>query len=447
MQVSITESGVIERKLRVSVPHAEVQNAIDAKLRSVAARARIPGFRPGKAPADIVARRYGEQVRHEVITDEIESSYREAIKREEIVPAGLVSIEPQPFEDGADLQYVATIDLYPKIPAPTLAGRRFEKPVCEIAPDDVERTVQNIRRRHAEFSPKDGKAAAGDRLTVDFTGEIDGKPFENADGNEHQFVLGDGHLISGFDKLAGARRGDERRIAHEFPADYPDPAAAGKRAEFLVKVRAVESAKLPELNNEFAKQLGIAEGGMAKMRAEIESSLQRELRMRMRGALRERVMTQLLEINEIPVPRGLVEAEKKRRMQALRESFNAPPGKEPELPPQEQARFDESARRGVALALVVGEIIEQNGMKPDPELVETRLRDAAREYNDREQIIAWYKSDPARMRRLEESALEEQVVMRMIETADVVEKRVSFKDFMASESAASSLPEPERESA
>jgi len=431
MQVSVTESGDIERKLSVSVPHAEVQSAIEARLRSVAARARIHGFRPGKAPADIIARRYGEQVTRDVINDTIESSYREALGREEIVPAGLVSIEPQPFVDDGDLQYVATIDLYPRIPSPTLAGRRLEKPVCEVAADDVERTLQDIRKRHADFAPKDGKAAPGDRLSVDFEGLIDGEPFPGGSAKEHRFVLGAGHVVRGFDDFGGARRGDSRRITHDFPADYPSEEAAGRRAEFSVTVRAVESPALPELNAAFAVRLGVAEGGMAKMREEIRRSLQRELRAKMRAALSELVMKELLAVNPITPPRGLVEAEIERRMAEFAERLKAAGQPEAELDAAARAKLAEAARRGVTLALIAAEVVEKTGIKPDRELVRARLEELAREYDDGEKIIAWHQADPARMRRIEEMALEEQMVARMIESADVVEKRVSFKDFMA----------------
>ncbi|MGR3914774.1 MAG: trigger factor [Gammaproteobacteria bacterium] len=427
----MTESGAIERKVSVSVPRAEVQSAIAAQLREVGARARMPGFRPGKAPADMIARRYGAQVTHDVINDTIESSYREALGREKITPAGLVAIEPQPFADGGDLRYVATIDVYPPIPSPTLAGRRLEKPVCEVAADDVERTLQNIRARHAAFAPKSGKAARGDRLSIDFDGAIDGQPFAGGSAKEHQFVLGAGHAIRGFEDLAGARIGDARQISHEFAAEYPGEEVAGRRAEFSVTVRAIESPVLPQLNTAFAEKLGIATGGMAKMRAEIQSSLQRELHGKMRALLRDMVMKELLAANPISAPRGLVAAEVERRIGEFTERLKAAGQPAPEIDQAERAKIAEAARRGVVLALIAAEVIKVTGIKPDRELVRARLEEMARGYDDSEKMMDWYQSDPARLRHIEELALEEQMVTRMIESADALEKRVSFKDFMA----------------
>ena len=447
MQVSVEESGVIERKVTVSVPRAEVDREIEKRLQNMAKRARIPGFRPGKAPQNIINQRYGAQVTNEVVSDTINTTYREALGKEEIVPAGLVSIEPKPFVSGDDLQYVATIELYPEIPAPTLAGRTIEKPQCAIAAEDVARTLEDIRKRNADFIPRDGDkdgqkdghknggAENGDRLTIDFDGKIDGQPFAGGAGKDHQFVLGDGQMLEHFEtELVAVAVGESKQIAFTFPGDYPGKAVAGKAVEFAVTVKAVERRVLPELDNAFAEKLGIKEGGMEKMREEIETSLKRELAARMRALMRERVMDALLKVNDIEAPRALVEAEIDRRVQAFSEQMTAqsqaqgmPPT--PATPP-EREHFAAEAKRQVILGLIVRGIIEKFDLKADGAAVRERIEEMATGYDDGEAMLNWYYADPARLQPIEAMVLEDQVVARTCETATVTEKKVSFRELM-----------------
>ncbi len=439
MQVSVEESGVIERRLTVSVPHAEVDREIAKRLRKVAKRARIPGFRPGKAPPNLIDQRYRAQVTNEVISDTIHASYREALGKEAIVPAGLVSIEPKPFVAGDDLQYVATIELFPKIPSPTLAGRTIEKPVCAVTAEDVERTLEDIRKRNANFIAKDGadggdsggKSETGDRLTIDFDGTIDGRPFAGGTLKNHQFVLGEGHPFAPFDTdLLALKAGDGKQVAFTFPPDYPGTEVAGKAVEFAVTVKAVERRILPEADAAFAEKLGIAEGGMAKMREEIETSLKRELAARMRAVLRDRVMDELMKVNEIEAPKALVEGEIERRVRALGERLAAQGAPKKDIEEIRREPFAGEARRQVILGLIAADIIEKSALKPDAKLVRERIEEMATGYDDGEALVNWHYADPARLQRIEAMVLEEQMVARMLETATVTEKRVSFKAFM-----------------
>ena len=434
MQVSIEESGVIERKVTVSVPRADVDREIEKRLRGMARKARIPGFRPGKAPQNIINQRYGAQVTNEVVSDTINTSYREALGQEAIVPAGLVSIEPKPFVSGDDLQYVATIELYPEIPSPTLTGRAIEKPVCAIAAEDVERTLEDIRKRNADFTPKEGKSQNGDRLTIDFDGRINGQPFAGGSHQDHQFVLGDGHIFERFETdLAAVAAGESKTVAFTFPEDYPGAGVAGKAVEFAVTVKAVERRVLPELDNAFAEKLGIKNGGMEKMRAEIEVSLKRELATRMRSLLRDRVMDALMKVNDIEAPKALVESEIDHRMQTLAQHMEAQGIRAPEEElnnQSERERFASDARRQVILGLIARGIIEKYDLKPDGEVVRARIEEMATGYDDDQALVNWYYADPARLQPVEAMVLEDQVVAQMLETATVTEKKVSFRELM-----------------
>lgn len=431
MQISVEESGVIERRVTVSVPRAEVDREIEKRLHNMAKRARIPGFRPGKAPQKVINQRYGAQITNEVVSDTISTSYREALGKEEIVPAGLVSIEPKPFVSGDDLHYVATIELYPEIPSPTLAGRTIEKPLCAIAAEDIERTLEDIRKKNADFIPKEGKSENGDRLTIDFDGHSDGQPFAGGSGRDHQFVLGDGQMLERFDTdLAGVACGESRQIAVTFPADYPGAEVAGKAAEFAVTVKAVERRVLPELDQAFAEKLGIKEGGMKKMRAEIEASLQRELDARMRSLMCDRVMDELMKVNDIEAPKALVEAETDRMMKAIAQRMEAQGLEAPAVPELQRERFAADAKRQVILGLIARGIIEKYDLKPDGAAVRMRIEEMATGYDDGKAMVDWYYADPARLQPIEAMVLEEQVVARMCETATVTEKKASFRELM-----------------
>lgn len=428
MQVTVEESGAIERRITVSVPHAEVEREIEKRLRALARRARIPGFRPGKAPRGIVDKRYGAQVTDEVVSDTINTSYREALGKESIEPAGLLSIEPKPFAPGDDLRYTATVELYPPIPSPTLAGRTIEKPRCAVTAEDVERTLLNIRKQHADFVAKEGKSEKGDRITIDFDGTIDGNPFAGGSAENHRLVLGEGDMLDPFEsELLGLEAGAAKQVAFTFPDRYPGGEVAGKAASFEVVVKAVERRVLPECDEAFARKLGVAEGGMEKMRAEIEVNLQRELDTRMRAVLRDRVMDELVKANEIEVPKALIEAEIERRMKAVEQQMAAQGMAKQQI---EREHFAADAKRQVLIGLVAREIMEKFDLKVDSADLRRRIEEMAADYDDSEAWINWHYSEPARLRRVEAMMLEEQVVERMLETAAVTEKKVSFQEFM-----------------
>jgi trigger factor len=429
MQVSVEESGVIERKLTISVPSEEIDAEVAKRLKDVAKNARIPGFRPGKAPQNVIKKRYSPSVTTEVINETINSSYRDALGQEKINPAGLVSIDPTPYEPGKELKYVATIELFPEIPSPTLAGRTIEKPVVEITAEDVIHTLEDIRKRNAGFVDRDGESVKDDRLTIDFEGTISGEPFEGGSASDFQFVIGAGQMLKEFDDgLVGVKSGDTRTIAFTFPENYGSEDIAGKEVEFVVTVKAVEMPELPPLDDDFAKTLGIQEGGIEKMKQEIEVSLNRELDTRMRSVLRDKVMDELYAVNDIESPKALVEEEIERSIQVVTEQMTRQG-----LPADnniDRAQYADEARKRVALGLIARDVIEKCEIKVDADAVRARIVEMASSYEDEEEYVKWHYADPQRLQNIEGLVLEEQVVNRMLETATVKEQKVSFKQFM-----------------
>ena len=324
MQVTVEESGVIERKLTISVPSEQIETEITKRLRDVAKQARLPGFRPGKAPQSVIKQRYSPQVTNEVVSETINASYMDALGQEEIVPAGLISIVPTPYEQGKDLEYVATVELFPEIPSPTLEGVTVTKPIVTVADEDVSKTLEDIQKRNANFVEKDSKSETGDKLTIDFAGKIDGESFEGGTAEDFSFVLGEGQMLEEFDKgLLNVTKGETKVIAFSFPDNYGSPEVAGKDVEFSVTVKTVEKPELPDLDEKFAETLGIAEGGLDKMREEIKKNLDRELDTRLRSTIRNNVMDALLEKNSFEAPKALVEEEITRSVKAISEQMAA----------------------------------------------------------------------------------------------------------------------------
>ena len=428
MQVSVEESGVIERKLTISVPSEEIEQEVSKRLKKVARQARIPGFRPGKAPQSVIRKRYEPQVINEVISETINSSYMEALGQEKIMPAGLVSIDPTPYEPGKNLEYIATIELFPEIPSPTLEGKTIEQPVVEVAEEDIDRTLEDIRIRNADFITQDGESEKGDRLTVDFEGKIDGENFNGGTASDFQFILGEGQMLEEFDSgLMGASAGEARDINFTFPDDYNSEEVAGKNVAFSVTVKTVERPELPELNDAFAETMGIAQGGIEKMKQEVKSNLERELDSRKRAAMRDRVMDVLYESNAIEAPKALVEEEIDRSVQSVTEQLTSQG-----LPTDKIDRsiYTDGARRRVILGLVAREIVAKSEIKPDQDAIRARVEEMAESYEDSEAYVTWHLADPERVKHIEAIVIEEQIVAKMLDTATVKDEKLSFKDFM-----------------
>ena len=428
MQVSVEESGAIERKLTISIPSDEIQSEVSKRLKGVARQAKIPGFRPGKAPQSVIRKRYEPQVTNEVISETINSSYMDALGQEKIVPAGLVSIDPTPYEPGEDFKYVATVELFPKIPNTSLEGKTITRPVVEVTDEDIDRTLEDIRTRNAEYIDSDGAADEGDKLTIDFVGTIDGEEFSGGNAEDFQFLVGKGQMLEEFDSgLRGASKGEEKTIAFTFPEDYGNADIAGKDVEFKVTVKAVEKPELPALDDSFAETLGIAEGGLDKMRTEIKNNLNRELANRMRTTMRDRVMDELYAINEIEIPKALVEEEIDRAVKQMTQQLESQG-----LPADSIDRniYNDEASKRVALGLIARDIVENHEIKPDEDTIKAKITEMAESYEDPDAFVNWHMADPERRREFEAVVIEEQIVAKMLETATVNDEKTSFQDFM-----------------
>jgi trigger factor len=427
MQVSVESTGALERRMEVQVPAERVEKAVDERLQRMSRTVRLKGFRPGKVPVKVVRQQFGQQVRQEVLGDVMQSTFNEAVIQEKLTPASGPRIEPISLEQGADLKYRAVFEVLPQIELKGIESLQVERPSAAVSEADVDAMIQNLREQRPTFSAVDREAQDTDRVTIDFEGTLDGVPFEGGKGEGVPVDLGAGRMIADFEAgLRGVRAGEKKDIDVTFPANYGAPNLAGKQAKFAINVKSVEERKLPELDDEFCKLYGVDEGGIDRLRQEVQENMQRELADAVKARVKKQVLDGLLAANPIELPKSMVDAQVRdlqmdaaRRMGA-RDASQVPPAE----------GFQDAARRRVALTLLIGEIIRANNIQVDQAQVQQRFEELAAQFPDQGQALQQYRSNPQFRRQMESAVLEDQVIDWIAERAKVSEKAASFKEIM-----------------
>ena len=428
LDVSVKGRKGLERQMTVRVPTDEIEQEVATRLKKVGRTARLKGFRPGKVPPKIVRQRYGGQIRNEVVSDVIRSSYARAVQQEQLNPAGGPQIEPISAASDDHFSFRATFEVFPEIELKPAESLAVEVPRVEVLDSDVDEMLETVREQRAEWIAVDRKSAAGDRVVVDFNGTIDNEPFEGGEGREVAVVVGAGQVVEGFDKaLRKVEAGQSKTARVKFPKDYPVADLAGKRAAFEISVHRVEEKQIPQVDEEFLDAMGIEEGGVDTLKAELRSNMERELNERLRAASRAAAFEALLRLNKIDVPSVMVQeetagmqAEAMRRM-GVDDVEKAPPA----------SSFEVSARRRVALGLLVREMIGEHDIELDRSLVNERIVELSAPYEDPQRVAQTYRGSPELMSQVESGVLEDQVADYIIEHGKTREKRVGFKEFMA----------------
>ena len=406
MQVSVENVGALARRMQVQIPEERVQGEVDGRLQNMARSVRLPGFRPGKVPLKVVARRFGQQVRDEVVGELVRTSFYDAVQQEQLRPAGNPTIEPLEADAGKGLNYTASFDVFPELEPPKVDGMVVKRPVAEISDADVDGMLETLRRQRREWNAVDRPAAEGDRVTIDFEGFVDGERQDRTSGEGMSVEIGSGRLIPGFEQgLVGCAEGGSTTIELEFPADYPTAELAGKPVRFEVRMTRVEEGSLPEVSEEFIKSFGVAEATEEAFRAEIRRNMQRELDETLRARTKERVMDALLAANAVEVPESLVREEAASLVQQRKQEF-AQQGMDPSLLELRPEMFDDQARRRVSLGLLLAEVVKANELKADPAKVRQRVETIASTYEQPQEVISWYYGDRTRLGEIESSVLE-----------------------------------------
>lgn len=426
MQVSVESTGTLERRMEVQVPAERIEKAVDERLQKLSRTVRLKGFRPGKVPVKVVRQQFGQQVRQEVLGDVVQSSFAEAVEQEKLTPAGGPRIEPINLGEG-DLKYRAVFEVVPQIELAEIAKLDVEKPTAEVTTADVDAMIQNLREQRSTYSAVDRESRDTDQVTVDFEGKVDGELFEGGQGENVPIVVGGGRMLPDFEAgLRGVRAGEQKTIEITFPENYGNQTLAGRKAEFALTIKSVEERQLPELDEEFAKSYGVDEGGVDRLRQEVEENMKRELGDAVRARLKKQVMDGLVAANPIELPKTMIDTQIRdmqldagRRMGARDVS---------QLPPPDA--FQDAARRRVALTLLVGEVIKQGDLKVDQRQVQTRIEDLVQQYPNPGEVLQQIRGNPQIRRQVEASVLEDQVVDWIVERARITEKPATFKELM-----------------
>ena len=427
MMVSVETLAGLERRLQVQVPATRVKQQVDARLLKVSRTARIKGFRPGKAPIHVVRKHYGPQVRDEVVSDLIRETFAEALRQEKLQPAGGPRIEPVKSGEPDDLRYTATFEIYPQFELAGLSKLALSRPTAVVTGGDLDAMIESLRKQRPNWIETSRGCRDGDRITLDFEGTIDGKPFEGNRSENLQIELGAGRLLPDFENgVRGATAGESRDFDLRFPDEYPAKSVAGKTAQFHATVKKVEESSLPDVDDQFCEAFGVTSGGVEALRTEVRENMERELAQAIQNRVKSQVMEQLLAANPIAVPKALIEAEiRDMQMEFLRRT-GARDARQ--LPPRD--RFERSAARRVALGLILNEVIRQAGIKPDAAQVQARLDELVVNYSDPDEARRQYLQNDAATRQLQMSVLEDQAVAWVMTVAQVTDQPATFKDIM-----------------
>ena len=425
MQVSVEQTSELGRKLTIQISTEKVESEIVMRLNSLKGRVKIDGFRPGKIPLNIVRKRFGAQVRQEVMADEMQASYQEAVLKEKLRPASSPSIETQQAEEGKDLTFTASFDVYPDFKLGDLSQLDVEVQVSEVTDQVVDGALEKMRKQHTQWNEVDNAAEAGNRITIDFVGKLGDEEFEGGKAEDFALILGEANMIPGFEEqLHGLKAGDSKSFNVNFPDDYGNEKLKGQEATFDVETKKVEAGELPELDEEFVKKFGVS-GNIEELKNELRKSLQMELDQQILANSKQAVMKVLAENNELTLPESMVSQE----IAALREQTQQSMSGDsmPELP---DSLFEERAQERVKLGLIIGEIAVDQKIQVDQQAVAQRIQMMAQQYADPQQVIQYYSSNNQARAQIESMIMEEQVVDWVLSQVNKKEKKEEFDNIV-----------------
>ena len=427
MQVSVESTGTLERRMRVEFPASRIDQEVNSRLKKVGKTAKVSGFRPGKVPQNVVKQRYGQKVREEVLSEIMQKSYSDAVQQENLNPAGGPNIEAQKPEDENGFAYVATFEVMPEIELKNLDKIQVKKPDVSIGKKDLDEMIDKLRKQKASWEEVDRKSADGDRVIVDFDGSIKGEPIAGGKGAEVPVVLGDGQMLEDFEKaLFGVKAGDEKTFKVKFPKEYQAEELQGQKVDFEAKIHRVEKQVLPEVDDEFAVMFEVSEGGIEKFLADVEENMGREAEAKVSAEVREQIIDGLIETNNIEVPQTLIHQE----MQALqRDAMQRMGIEDPEQAPA-MDNFTDLAEKRVRLGLLIRQLIVDQSLTVDEAKVRARVEEMCAGYENAEDMINMYMSNPQIVQQVEPMVLEQQAIDWLLVNGKVSEKKVTFSKFM-----------------
>ena len=434
MAVTVETLEKLERKITLSLPLGSIQSEVETRLKKMARTVKMDGFRPGKVPMNVVAQRYGYSVHYEVMNDKVGQAFSDAANEAKLRVAGQPRITEKEGAPEGELTFDAVFEVFPDVLIGDLSGAAVEKISAEVDDSAIDKTLEILRKQRRSFAQRaqDAAAQTGDRATVDFEGKIDGEPFEGGKAEDFQFILGDGQMLKEFeDATSGMQLGQSKTFQLAFPADYHGKDVAGKTADFMVTIKKIEAAHLPEVNEALARSLGIADATIEGLRADIRKNLEREVKFRLLSRNKQAVMDALVAKAELDLPNASIQSEIGRLLEGARADLKKRGIKDADKAPIPDDVFRPQAERRVRLGLVVAELVRANSLQARPEQLKAHIEELASSYEKPADVLRWYYGDNQRMAEVEAIVIENNVTDFVLSKTQVTEKSVSFDELMA----------------
>lgn len=431
MSATVETISNLERRMTVIVPMQPIEEEINQRISRLSRTAKVAGFRPGKVPLKLVQQQYGAQVRDEVLSNAVERSFSEAVQENQLRVAGFPNIEHKPFDEAqGQFEYVATFEIFPEVSVGDLSKVSVERPVLEVSDSDVKKTLDVLVKQRASYEPVKRAAKKGDRVNISLSASIDGEVVESTNEGGIDLVLGEGGRVAEFDdNLAGSKPGSDKTFEISYPAEHKPEQLAGKTVSYSVTVNTVSQAKLPEVDAEFARSLGVEDGDTDKMKAEIKESLSQEVSKRIRARVKDQVFNALVESSALELPKTLIGVEINRLMGMTQQNLQQR-GVDLANVTLEPSMFEDQAKRSASLRLILGDLVNKNSLQANAEQVRAMVNQFAQSFERPEDVVRWYYDDPKRLDEPAALATEENVVSYVLEQAKVTDKKVKFDDLM-----------------
>ncbi|MBU3713033.1 MAG: trigger factor [Limnohabitans sp.] len=433
MAVTVETLEKLERKITLNLPVETIRDEVNNRLKRLSRQVKIDGFRPGKVPMNIVAQRYGYSVHYEVMNDKVGEAFNLAANEAQLRVAGQPRINEKEGAPEGQMAFEAVFEVYPEVKIADLAQVEIERITADVSDEAIDKTIGILRKQRRTFAQRslESQAADGDRVTVDFIGKIDGEPFEGGKADDFQFNVGEGQMLKEFeDAVRGMKVGDSRTFPLSFPADYHGKDVAGKTADFMVTLKKLEASHEPELTDELAKSLGVADGTVAGLRADIRKNLEREVKFRLLGRNKQAALDALVAQAELELPQSIVQAELGRMVESARNDLKQRGIKDADKAPIPDDIFRPQAEKRVRMGLVVAELVRAQNLSATPEQIKAHIEDLASSYEKPEEVVRWYYSDMNRLGEVEAMVIENNVTQHVLASAKVKDKAISFDELM-----------------
>jgi len=433
MAVNVETLEKLERKITLSLPAEVIQSEVDTRLKRIARTVKMDGFRPGKVPMNVVAQRYGYSVQYEVLNDKVGQAFAQAANEAQLRVAGQPRISEKDDAPDGQMMFDAVFEVYPEVKMGDLTGVQIEKLNAEVDEAAIQKTLDILRKQRRTFAQRSLESAVADtdRVTVDFEGKLDGEPFEGGKASDFQFVVGEGQMLKEFElAVLGMKIGESRTFQLPFPEDYHGKDVAGKTADFIVTLNKLEASHLPEVNDAFAKSLGIADASLEGLNADIKKNLEREVKTRLLAKNKQAAMDALVGVCELDLPQSILQSEMDRLVEGAREDLKQRGIKDADKAPIPAEIFRPQAENRVRLALVVGDLVRTQKLEATPEQIKAHVEDLAASYEKPAEVVRWYYGDKRRMAEVEAIVVEANVTAFLVSKAQVVEKTISFEELM-----------------